>query len=67
MLALHSKAKDDPTDVELAFDLMLNYTNKIKAFKMENKPIQKLGYCSRSCFFSMELVSKAIVGRPLYK
>jgi transposase len=39
-----SGAKDDPTDAELALDLMLNYPNKIKALKMESEPVRKLGY-----------------------
>jgi hypothetical protein len=32
-----SGAKDDPTDAELALDLMLRYPNKIKALKMESE------------------------------
>lgn len=39
-----SGAKDDPTDAELALDLMVNYPNKIKALKMENEPVRKLIY-----------------------
>ncbi|NQY50926.1 MAG: IS110 family transposase [Colwellia sp.] len=39
-----SGAKDDPTDAELALDLMLNYPKKIKALKMESEPVRKLTY-----------------------
>ena len=39
-----SGAKDDPTDAELALDLILNYLNKIKALKMENESVRKLMY-----------------------
>ncbi|MCJ8321308.1 MAG: IS110 family transposase [Colwellia sp.] len=39
-----SGAKDDPTDAELALDLMLNYPNKIKALKMESESVRKLMY-----------------------
>lgn len=44
-----SGAKDDPTDAELALDLMLNYPKKIKALKMENQPVRKLGYLVEQC------------------
>jgi hypothetical protein len=39
-----SGAKDEPTDAELALDLMLNYPKNIKALKMESEPVQKLTY-----------------------
>jgi len=39
-----SGAKDDPTDAELALDLMLNYPKKIKALNMESEPVRKLTY-----------------------
>jgi hypothetical protein len=39
-----SGVKDDPTDAELALDLILNYLNKIKALKMENESVRKLMY-----------------------
>jgi transposase len=39
-----SGAKDDPTDAELALDLMLNYPKKIKALKMESEHVRKLTY-----------------------
>jgi hypothetical protein len=39
-----SGAKDDPTDAELALDLMLRYPNKIKALKMESESVRKLTY-----------------------
>ena len=39
-----SGAKDDPTDAELALDLMLNYPKKIKALKMGSEPVRKLTY-----------------------
>ena len=37
-----SGAKDDPTDAELALDLMLRYPNKGKALKMESESVRKL-------------------------
>ncbi|MFT5757584.1 MAG: hypothetical protein ACI9LM_002320 [Alteromonadaceae bacterium] len=39
-----SGAKDDPTDAELALDLMLHYPKKVKALKMESEPVRKLTY-----------------------
>lgn len=39
-----SKAKDDPTDAELALDLMLNYPNKIKPLLMQSEQMRKLMY-----------------------
>jgi len=39
-----SKAKDDPTDAELALDLMLNYPNKIKPLSMQSEQMRKLMY-----------------------
>lgn len=39
-----SKAKDDPTDAELALDLMLNYPNKIKPLSLQSEPLRKLMY-----------------------
>ncbi|MCJ8296202.1 MAG: IS110 family transposase [Colwellia sp.] len=39
-----SGAKDDPTDAELALDLMLNYPKKIKALNMESESVRKLTY-----------------------
>ena len=39
-----SGAKDDPTDAEIALDLMLRYPNKIKALKMESESVRKLTY-----------------------
>ena len=39
-----SGAKDDPTNAELALDLLLNYPNKIKALKMESESVRKLMY-----------------------
>lgn len=32
-----SKAKDDPTDAELALDLMLNYPNKVKPLLIQSE------------------------------
>ena len=39
-----SKAKDDPTDAELALDLMLNYPKKIKPLALQSTPVRKLMY-----------------------
>jgi len=39
-----SGAKDDPTDAELALDLMLNYPAKVKRLSMQSEPMRKLMY-----------------------
>jgi len=39
-----SRAKDDPTDAELALDLMINYPKKIKPLLMQGEQIRKLMY-----------------------
>ena len=39
-----SKAKDDPTDAELALDLMLKYPNRIKPLSLQSEPVRKLMY-----------------------
>lgn len=39
-----SKAKDDPTDAELALDLMLNYPKKIKPLAIQGEQMRKLMY-----------------------
>jgi len=39
-----SKAKDDPTDAELALGLMINYPKKINPLALQSTPIRKLMY-----------------------
>lgn len=39
-----SGAKDDPTDAEIALDLLLNYSDKIKPLKVQGEATRKLSF-----------------------
>jgi len=39
-----SGAKDDPTDAELALDLMINYPSKVKPLKLASTSLRKLSF-----------------------